>query len=69
VSIREPSPEVLDDADLDALEELAKHAQDLSAKGPIPPAVWRALWAEALKAAGGHEELLDTLAMFKPEGA
>lgn len=69
MSIREPSPQVLDDADLDAIEELAKHAQELSAKGPIAPAVWRALWTEGLKAAGGHEELLDGLVMFRPEGA
>lgn len=70
MSITEPKEalEALDVAGLEALDALVAHAHELSTKGPINLHVFRALWAEGLKATKGHAELLGTLRMFAPEG-
>jgi hypothetical protein len=68
MSIREPSPEALEAIDWDALRDIEDRAQALSKNGPTALEVFRALWAEGLKATGGHAEMLSTVRTFAPPG-
>jgi len=70
VSLPKPADEVLAAADHGRIRELTDHAHDLwtTHEGKIPRAAWDPLWAEALRAAGGHKELLEGVWRLRPEG-
>jgi hypothetical protein len=66
MSIAQPPPEVLRATDWDELVKIELGAAALSNGGKLDRATFDELWARALKAAGGHKELLETLAMYRP---
>lgn len=60
-------PELAAEPDYEAISAIEEHVRKIIAvEGEIDPHVFRALWAEAEKAAAGRDELLEELAAMAP---
>ena len=66
MSIAEPTKEVLAAVDLEALQRVEIKAEELWRSGKTTKETFAELWQEGLEAVHGHEQFLDTLAMYRP---
>jgi hypothetical protein len=65
-SIAEPTKEVMDALDDDALAAVVDEARTLSYAGKLTMKKFLRLRKRALVATGGHEDFLATFEMFRP---
>jgi chorismate mutase len=65
-TVARPTREEVDATDEDRLEEVLRRAKDLFYSDKLTRELFEEIWAEGLKATGGHEGQLGTLAMYRP---